>query len=305
MNTRSFCLMCLTALLLEAKVINVEFHFSPYSGDAAQSDKVQIVAGKVRVLVNNVPIAERDVSADSAMVLFDDRRISGPIWITAQSLGPSLRAKGNRLRIEFTPADAKAPYSTQLRWAFVTDGVTRTENSATNMTGEGKEEKAQSGPAILERDFDADFAEARPWHAYPAITALDDNDRKALAAMVQSRLDAYRPPFAAAYKLLAVEPRVDGAGLRKARCVEKAHAAGMKVKAVAPENLDFVLTGNAEILLRAKSVSGSLYEMADENFFKGIKEQSLMRCLIPVLEGLFPQRMLVVKNPAGAWEEAR
>ncbi len=302
-TTRSLCWMLFMTNLLNAAVTNVEFTFAPYLGDAVKADRVDIVPGKVRVLLNNVPIAEKDVAAAKAPVVFEDRQIGGPIWITSQSFGPSLRKKGNKLRIEFAPANAKAAYKTQLRWAFVTDGVTETPNSATNMAGEGKEEKAQSGVAVLERQFDADFAEARPWHAYPAVTTLNDEDRKALAAMVQSRLDAYRPPFAAAYKFLAADQRVDAADLRKSRCVEKTHAAGLKVKGPAAGALDMVLTGNAEVVLRAKS--GSLYAPVDESLFDRIKDESVMRCMMPVLEVLFPQSLLVVKNPAGAWEEAR
>ncbi len=54
-------------------VTNVEFTFTPYTGEAAKADRVDIVAGKVRVLLNNVPIAEKDVPASKAPVLFEDR----------------------------------------------------------------------------------------------------------------------------------------------------------------------------------------------------------------------------------------
>lgn len=307
MNIRYLVWMLSSALLLEANVTNVEFHFSPYTGDAAKTDRVDIVAGKVRVLLNNVPIAERDVAAANAPVIFDDRQIGGPIWITTQSLGPTLRKRGNQIRIEFEPANPKAPYKTQFRWAFVTDGMSESssagKHTATNMVGEGKEEKSATGKFVVEKSFDAEFAAERPWHKYPAVSSVSEEDRKALGALVQKRLDAFQAPFAAAYEFLAADSRVDAAELRKLKCVEKAHRAGLKVKGPAAGQLIIALTGNQEVVLRVKS--GPLYAPVDESIFEKIKDESIMRCMIPVVEVLFPEKLLAVKNPSGAWEEAR
>lgn len=306
MNFRSIFLMCTSALLLEAAVTNVEFTFSPYIGDT-KADRVDIVAGKVRVFLNNVPIAEKDVEAAKAPVMFDDRQVGGPIWITAQSFGPTLRKQGNLLRIEFEPVNSKSAYKTQLRWAFVSDGTTETsshgKHSATNMTGEGQEEKSFTGKAVLERSFDAGFAPDRPWHNYPEVTALSEADHKSLAALVQKRLDAFQPASAEAYKYMEADARVDGVELRKQKCVEKAYATGLKVKGPAAGQMDILLTGKQAVVLRAKS--GRLFNPADESLFEKIKDESILRCLIPVVEVLFPERIIAVKNPSGAWEEAR
>lgn len=307
MFARSILLMCAGAFLLNANVTNVEFTFSPFNGDHLKGDRVDIVAGKVRVLLNNVPIAEKNVEAAKAPVMFDERQVGGPIWITAQSFGPALRKKGNRLRIEFEPASPNASYKTQLRWALVSDGTTETSSpgklTATNMTGEGKEEKVFTGKAALEKTFDADFAPDRPWHSYPEVTALSEADHKSLAALVQMRLDAYKPASAEAYKFIDADTRVDGEELRKLKCVEKSYATGLRVKGPAAGQMDIVLTGKQEVVLRAKS--GPLYNPVDQSIFGKIKDQSVMRCLIPVVEVLFPERIIAVKNPSGVWEEAR
>lgn len=306
MICRLICWMGASALLFGANVTNVEFHFSPFQGDVAKADRVKIVAGKARVLINGLLIAEREVRASEAPVLFEERQIGGPIWITGQSLGPSLRKQGNLLRIEFEPATAGLAYQTQLRWAFVSDGSTEkvegNKHTSTNMTGEGKEEKAAQGKFSVEKAFDADFAPERPWHQYPAVMALSEEDRAALAALVQKRLDAYQPNFAQAYALLQSDPRVDIAEMRELRCVEKAYQAGMRVKGPAAGQLVVTLSGKAEVLLQAKGAP--LFQPADPNFFPKVKDQSLMRCMIPVLEVLFPERLLAAKNPNGTWEEA-
>lgn len=307
MFARSFFLMCASALVLIANVTNVEFTFSPFTGEHLKADRVDIVAGKLRVLLNNVPIAEKIVEAAKAPVMFEDRQVGGPIWITAQSFGPTLRKKGNLLRIEFEPANAKAPYTTQLRWAFVSDGITETasagKHTSTNMMGEGKEEKSVTGKVVLEKGFDADFAPDRPWHKYPEVTSLSDADRLSLTALLQKRLAAYQPASADAYKFIDADPRVDGAELRKRKCVEKAFATGLRVKGPAAGHLEIVLTGKQEVVLRAKE--GPLYNPVDESIFGKIKDQSIMRCLIPVMEVLFPERLIAVKDPSGVWEEAR
>jgi hypothetical protein len=171
------------------------------------------------------------------------------------------------------------------------------------MMGEGKEEKSVTGKVVLERGFDADFAPERPWHKYEAVTALSDEDKKALAALVQKRLDAYKPGSVEAYNLIDADPRVDGAELRKLKCVDKTYGAGLRVKGPAAGQMDFVLTGKQEVVLRIKD--RPLYNPVDESLFQRIKDESIMRCMIPVIEVLFPERIVAVKNPNGAWEEAR
>ncbi len=106
-----------------------------------------------------------------------------------------------------------------------------------------------------------------------------------------------------AYKFIDADARFYGAELRKLKCVEKAYAAGLLVQGPATGQLDILLSGNQEVVLRAKS--GPLYNPVDESIFGRIKDQSIMRCMIPVMEVLFPERIIAVKNPSGVWEEVR
>lgn len=82
------------------------------------------------------------------------------------------------MRIEFEPASPKTSYTTQLRWAFFGDGRAETSSpgkqAATNMTGEGKDEKPVTGKVVLERGFAAAFAADRAWHNYPTVTPLGE-----------------------------------------------------------------------------------------------------------------------------------
>ena len=57
---RSIALLLLLAAPVTAKTLNVEFKFTPYTGDTKE-DHVQVVPGKARVFVNNVPMATQDV----------------------------------------------------------------------------------------------------------------------------------------------------------------------------------------------------------------------------------------------------
>ena len=56
-----FALLLSFSALASAKVINVEFNFSPYVGDPAKADHVEIVPGKASVFINNVPIASQEI----------------------------------------------------------------------------------------------------------------------------------------------------------------------------------------------------------------------------------------------------
>ncbi len=181
---RKLLLLWVSALALlggavQARVLGVEFNFTPFVGDLAK-DKVETVAGKAVVFINNVPVAQQDIAKQSVPVIFDNREVGSSIWITAQSMGPALRRGKNKLRIEFQPASASQAYAMQLRWAFVTDQVKRSETgpgqgSATNQANEGADNrKGLTGKLVVEREFDADFPADLPWHRYPPVTALTD-----------------------------------------------------------------------------------------------------------------------------------
>lgn len=296
--------------LVSAKVLNIEFNFTPYVGEPAKADHVETVAGKAAVFINNVPVAEQGVQKQTVPVLFDNREIGTAVWVPASSMGSVLRHGKNKIRIEFVPADAKAPYEAQLRWASVTDQVTRTEKgpgqfASTNQSDEGADTKKSVGKVIFEREFVADFATDRPWHHFPPVTALTDADRQELAALVGARAASFKPDFSAAYQLLknASTPgmQLDMAAIQKSKILNKGYAAGLRVGAPTADKLDFVLTGNPEVVVRSKS--GTLFQI-DPKAFGRIKGDELQMGLAMVLSVLYPPQLVVVRDAAGKWVEA-
>jgi hypothetical protein len=303
MKNLAFVLWLLSSALVDAAVLNVEFKFTPYTGDT-KNDQVDSVAGTARVVLNGVAVAEQPVSAQSLPVLFDAREIGPAVWVPVASLGPAVRKGKNSIRIEFEPADAALSYKAQLRWATVTDQTSRTESgegqvSETNQTGEGGEEKQGKGKIAFEREFTADFAQDLPWHHYPVITAVEDKDRQALADLVKARAEIYKPKFEAVYTLLAAKPGVEVPRVRKAKCLDAAYKAGVRVPAPPADQLEFGVSGNPEVVVRRKG--GDLFTF-DPSQFQRIKGDDTQMCAGMVLEMVFPRQMVVVRNPAGAWE---
>lgn len=83
--------IAVTLLLLwsspaSAGVLNVEFKFTPYTGDQKQ-DHVETVPGKAQVFINNVLMADQEVGKEMVPVLFDDREIAPAVWVPVESLG--------------------------------------------------------------------------------------------------------------------------------------------------------------------------------------------------------------------------
>src|SRR5262249_19194626 len=168
-----------------------EVQFRRCVGDIAQSH-VETVPGKAYVYLNNVPIAEQDVKKERVPVIFDNREIGAAVWVPAKSLGGMVRKGKNTIRIEFVPADMKASYQSRLQWNEVTDKVTQGQSrdgspTSTNRGGQGMETKKSQGKVVLEREFSGDFATEQPWHKYPPVGALNDEDKQKLAALVKDR----------------------------------------------------------------------------------------------------------------------
>lgn len=296
--------------LASAAVLSIEFNFTPYVGDPVKNDHVVTVPGKATVFVNNMPVAEQEIQKNTVPVLFDDREIGTAVWIPASSMGPALRRGKNTIRIEFVPTDAKAHYDAQLRWASVTDQVTRTEKgpgqvSSTNQSDQGADTRKGLGKAVLEREFAADFAADLPWHHFPAVTALADADRQELAAMVSARAATFKPDFSAVYQLLkngnssGIELNLEG--IQKTRILHKAYAAGVRITAPRADQLDFVLTGNPEVVVRSKT--GRLFA-ADPKAIGRIKGDELQMGLGMVLGVLYPPQFVAVRDASGKWAVA-
>jgi hypothetical protein len=296
--------MLVWSSLVSAKVVNVEFKFTPYTGDLKE-DQVQTVPGKARVFINNMLYAEQDVEKEMVPVIFDDREIAASVWVPMNSVGPVLRKGKNSIRIEFVPSDAKAPYSAQLSWASVMDESTEVENSpgsstSTNQSGEGMDNKKASGKLVFERDFVADFAADQPWHHYPAVTALNDVDKQQIATAIAARAAGFKPGFADSYKMLEGQEGVDLAAIKKSKCLDSAYAVGVRVTAPSADQLDFQLTGNPEVVVTRKS--GPLFDTGSPALYGKIKGDDNQMCAGMVISVSYPPHLSFIRTPAGAWE---
>jgi hypothetical protein len=292
-----------------AKVVNVEFKFTPYTGDSKQ-DKVQGVEGKATVYLNGVYVAQQPIQAGEMPVLFEQREIAPAVWIPVESLGSMVRKGKNTLRIEFVPTDATKPYKAQLGWASVTDEVKEEKGPgtghATNQANEGKEEKENvTGPLTMEREFVADFAKPQPWHSYPPVTSITPDDEQKLGALVTERVAWFKPPFTKLYEALDVNERVEPDEIKKAKCIEAAYAAGFRLTPAPTGDLEYTTTGGPEVVVRSRS--GQLYE-ADQKAFESIKgdgrlnADDMQMCAGIALSIVYPPRVVAVRKPDGTWQ---
>jgi len=297
-------LMLVGSSMVSAKVVNVEFKFTPYTGDLAQ-EHVQTVPGKARVFINNVLFAEQDVEKQTVPVLFDDREVAASVWVPMNSAGPVLRHGKNSIRIEFLPSDPAGPYSGQLSWASVTDQETETENesgstTSTNQSDEGMDSRKGPGKIVFERDFNADFAVDRPWHHYPAVTVLSDADKQQLAAVVAARASGFKPGFVDTYKMLEGQEGIDLAAVKKSKCLDSAYAVGVRVTAPSADQFDYALTGNPEVVVGRKG--GALFDDGKPGLYGKIKGDDNQMCAGMIISVSYPPRLSFVRTPAGSWE---
>ena len=299
MKRMLIALMLLWPVLASAEVVNVEFNFTPYTGDLKE-DHVQTVAGKAQVYLNNVLFAEQEVETQTVPVIFDDREVAPSVWVPMKSVGPILRKGKNSIRIEFMPGDAKAPYSAQLSWASVMDQTVETENSSTNQSGEGMDSKKGPGKIVFEREFTADFATDHDWHHYPPVTALSDADKQQLAAVVAARAAGFKPGFADSYKMLESQPNFDLAAIKKSKCLDSAYAVGIRVTAPTAEQFEYSLTGHPEVVVGRKG--GALFDTGTPEMFGKIKGDDNQMCAGMVISVTYPPRLSFVHTPAGTWE---
>lgn len=299
----ALCLLAPAAGL--ARVLNVEFKFTPFVGDPATAEVVTTVPGTARVTVNGIPVAETEVDEDTLPVLFEAREIAPAVWLPVESLGSILRQRGNTLHVEFTPRDAKQKYRAQLRWATVNDEVSETSDgagsgTATNQAGEGVDDQAATGPLVMEQTFDAPFAVDRPWHHAPAETALSAADRVSLAGLVDARLAAFAPDYSRLYALLEGQSGLDLAAIKKLGCIAQAHDAGLRIAGPGPGQLDLVLSGHAEIVLQGKT--GPLFRPDDPSVIEKIRDEEVQMCAGAALMRVFPPRLIVVRAARGGWQ---
>jgi hypothetical protein len=287
-----------------AEVLNVEFKFTPFTGDRATQDAVTTVPGLARVFLNGVPYADQEVGAQEVPVLFDDREIAPAVWLPTESCGPVLRKGTNTIRIDFEPADPGASYRVQLRWASVMSEATEERGdgtyAATNQAGEGAINQEAKGKVSLERTFEADFATDLPWHHAAPVTTLDAADRAALLALAMDRLDAFQPGFTKLYALIEAKGVLDLAELKDSKCLDAAYEAGIRLAAPPEDGIDLVLTGNPEVIIRAKE--GNLYFPADRSAIEKITDPEVQMCIGAALMAAYPPRLAVARGAGGAWE---
>ncbi|MEO7166550.1 MAG: hypothetical protein ABI787_02005 [Spartobacteria bacterium] len=297
-------LLLLVMPLARAAVINVEFKFTPFVGDPAKDDKVKSMPGKAAIFINNVPFAEQEVGAEELPVLFEDREVSPSVWVPMSSVGLVLRKGKNKIRIEFTPNESAIPYRAQLRWASVMDTATEEEEPgsarATNQADEGVDErKALKGKVVFEHEFTADFALDLPWHHYPPVVSLTEEDKQKIAALLKTRAEWFQPDFAAVYKAIEENESLKVDDVRKARCLEAVYKAGVRVTAPQAGELDFATTGGPEVAVTKKT--GTLFGF-DEKTFAPIKDEETQMCAGLALSMIYPGKLVVVRQPDGAWE---
>ena len=304
MKSLMLAVLILTASLAPAAVINVEFKFTPFVGDPAKDQEVTTVPGKALVFINNVPFAEQEVREDKVPVLFDEHEVSAAVWVPMSSVGPVVRKGKNKIRIEFTPDDSAKAYRAQLRWASVTDQTTEEAEpgsmKSTNQANEGVDDrKSVKGKVVFEREFAADFALDLPWHHYPAVTSLTEEDKQKIAALLKTRAEWFQPDFAALYKAIEENESLKVDDVRKARCLETVYKLGVRVTAPPAGELEFTTTDGPEVVVTRKN--GALFGL-DEKTFAPIKDEEMQMCAGMALSVIYPGRLVAVRKPDGAWE---
>jgi hypothetical protein len=304
MKTLILALLLLAPRLAPAAVINVEFKFTPFVGDPEKDTEVTTVPGKAQVFINNVPLAEQEVRADKLPVLFDEHEVGPAVWVPVSSIGPAVRKGKNRIRIDFVPNDSAAAYRARLRWASVMDAETEEAGPgalrSTNEANEGVDDrKALKGKVTFEREFTADFAPDFPWHHYPAVAGLTEEDKQKIAALLKTRAEWFQPDFAALYKAIEENETLKVDDVRKARCLDDAYKAGVRISAPQAGELEFATTGGPEVVVRRKA--GSLFGL-DEKTFAPLKDEEALMCSGMVLSVIYPGRLVAVRKPDGVWQ---
>lgn len=290
--------------LATAGVVNVEFQFTPFTGNPVKSNKVETVPGKARVYINNVLFAEDEVRQQTVPVIFEEREIAPSVWVPTFQLGPRLRKGKNVIRIEFEPTQANASYNAYLAWASVMDRSTKEEEPGryreTNQADKGAETKPSVGKVVLQREFTADFATDLPWHHYAPVTSLTKEDKQSLMALINKRAKAFKPDFRDVYGLLEGKEGLKVEEVRKAKCLEKAYSVGIRIGAPTRDQFDFITTGNAEVVVQRKG--GDLFSLKNRDQLRRVGDDDMQMCAGIALYVAYPPRLAIVRSPSGAWE---
>lgn len=298
-----------------ADAVNVEVSFTPYPGELGQATEVRTVAGRVELVLNGVPMLDTPLEARKALVMGSGPsgpELSPAFWLPVRGLQPVLRRGPNRLQLRFTPQDGRIHCESQFRWVVVSDRTTTTTTAegtslSTNQVAEGGERRQSQGPVTFEHRFEAPFASAEPWHDAPPIQALEPADRTVILALLARRAALFSPDFSAAYAYLAALPsdrglRLDVPAMRRERCLERGHAAGVRLLAPAPDQVRLITTGSPVVV--ARGAGPSLFPLANlpgsEARLAALPDDVGL-CVAVVTGVLSPPQLLLVKGPHGQW----
>ncbi|MEI7639053.1 MAG: hypothetical protein WCJ37_17215 [Syntrophus sp. (in: bacteria)] len=133
------------------------------------------------------------------------------------------------------------------------------------------------------------------------MTKLSDADKKSLGIFVKEREKAFSPDFAAAYQMIENKQGIDLAEIKKTKCLEIGYASGVRVASHPTDQLDYITTGNPEVVIQGKT--DSLYYPLNPESFDRIKDENVQMCLnIVFFSILYPPRLVVVRGASGKWE---
>ncbi len=298
-----------------ADTVNVEVSFTPYPGDLGQATEVRTVAGRVELVLNGVPMLDNPLEAGKALVMCtgpDGPELSPAFWLPVRGLQPVLRRGPNLLQLRFTPQDGRIHYESQFRWVVVTDRVITTTTAdgatvSTNQAAEAGERREGVGPVSFVHRFEAPFARLEPWHSDPPVVTLESADRAAIQVLLARRAALLAPDFSAAYAYLAALPtdrglRLDVPAMRRQRCLERGHAAGVRLAAPAPDQVRLITTGSPVVV--ARGAGPSLFPLANlpgsEARLAALPDDVGL-CVAVVTGVLSPSQLLLVKGPDGQW----
>ncbi len=298
-----------------AETVNVEVSFTPYPGELGQAAEVRTLAGRVEVVLNGVPMLDNPLESTKALVMGNGpsgAELSPAFWLPVRGLQPVLRRGTNRLQLRFTPNDGALRYTGQFHWVVVSDRTTTTTTAegatlSTNQSAEGAEQLQSQGPVSFEHRFEAPFARVEPWHSDPPVVTLEPADRTAILALLSRRAALFAPDFSAAYAYLAALPadrglRFDVAAMRRERCLERGHAAGLRLAAPAAAEVRLITTGSPVVV--ARGVGPSLFPLANlpgaEARLAALPDDVSL-CVAVATGVLSPPQLLLVKGPDGQW----
>jgi hypothetical protein len=171
---------------------------------------------------------------------------------------------------------------------------------STNQANEGVDDrKSVKGKVVFEREFAGDFAIDLPWHHYPPVASLTEEDKQKIATLLKTRAEWFQPDFAALYKAIEENESLKVDDVRKAQCLETVYKAGVRVTAPQAGEMEFATTGGPEVVVTGKK--GPLFGL-DEKTFAPIKDEDTQMCAGMALSVIYPGKLVTVRKPDGAWE---